>query len=328
MKLIPKLLLLMLSAIFVCQEGNSRDKRIKHFIFYGRDRDNIRSDGSLLIPNVAGAQITYAWRLLEPGKDNYDFSQIEEDLKFLQEKGKKLFIQIQDVTFMARPAVPDYLIEDPVYHGGQEKAWVVSDDGTEKWHGGQIARRWDPKVNERFCRLLQKLGEQFDGRIEGINLAETSIDISVKKPPQGFSDETYLSALKTYMRALSTSFKRSVTIMYANFMPGGVAGLKELYKYAQEVKVGMGGPDIKVNRKFQMLNSYPLIRQVADIVPTGVAVQDGDYAIIDERTNKRAGVPEIVNFANEYLKLDYIFWCTEEPYYSKELLPFLKGIKN
>ena len=34
-------------------------------------------------------------------------------------------------------------------------------------------------------------------------------------------------------------------------------------------------------------------------------------------------VAEIFGFANDYLRVDYLFWCTEEPFYSQRLLPFL-----
>ena len=90
----------------------------------------------------------------------------------------------------------------------------------------------------------------------------------------------------------------------------------------------MGGPDIKVYRKAQMDNSYPLIRNSHGIIPTGVAVQDGNYDILNIKTGKKVTVPEILDFAKQYLRLDYIFWCTEEPYYSKEVLPMLRKIKN
>jgi hypothetical protein len=33
-----------------------------------------------------------------------------------------------------------------------------------------------------------------------------------------------------------------------------------------------------------------------------------------------------MDFAENYLKLDYIFWCTEEPYFSHDLIPFLKAV--
>src|SRR6202030_4042922 len=80
---------------------------IKHFIFFSEDRENIHDSAFYSNPGVTGAQITYPWKRLEPQKDQYDFSEIEEDLNFLKTKGKKLFIQIQDVTFdSVKYAVP------------------------------------------------------------------------------------------------------------------------------------------------------------------------------------------------------------------------------
>ena len=31
-----------------------------------------------------------------------------------------------------------------------------------------------------------------------------------------------------------------------------------------------------------------------------------------------------LEFAADYLKVDYIFWSAQEPFYSKQLFPFLK----
>lgn len=39
--------------------------------------------------DVGGVQIVYNWRLLEPGKDNYDFSRIEQDLARVKAAAKK-----------------------------------------------------------------------------------------------------------------------------------------------------------------------------------------------------------------------------------------------
>lgn len=125
------------------------------------------------------------------------------------------------------------------------------------------------------------------------------------------------------MKVTRESFKRSTPLLYANFMISGQKGLKELYDYAEQIHMGMGGPDIKVNKPFQMANSYPLIRAISGKVITGVAVQEGNYDELNVKTNKKVTVPEILNFAQNYLKLDYIFWCTEEPYYTKEVLPLL-----
>lgn len=311
-----KIMLLLISLVF-------NTKPIKHFTYFGRDREKIHDPAFYNNPNITGAQIRYAWRQLEPEKDIYNFSEIEEDLRFLASKGKKLFIQVQDATFLKENhAVPKYLVADTIYHGGEARQCDDNDCY------GYVARRWDPMVAERFFKLLRKLSEQFDGRIEGINLPETSIDISEKQLPQGFSDDVYIAAIKQYMKVTRECFRRSAPILYANFMVKGQEGLKELYDYAEEIHMGMGGPDIKVNKPFQMANSYPLIRALSGKVITGVAVQDGNYDVINVKTNKKVTVPEILDFAQNYLRLDYIFWCTEEPYYTKEVLPLLASLKK
>src|SRR5215213_4108142 len=89
-------------------------KPVHHYVFFGQDREKIRETASLLETKaLEGAQVAYSWRQLEPNKDEYDFSAIREDLAFLTSKGKKLFIQLQDVTFSeARINVPRYLLRE------------------------------------------------------------------------------------------------------------------------------------------------------------------------------------------------------------------------
>jgi len=76
-------------------------------------------------------------------------------------------------------------------------------------------------------------------------------------------------------------------------------------------------------RAGQLGSSYPLIREASDVVPTGVAVQDGNIGDVDRRTGKRMSIAELIDFATTYLKVDYIFWGTEEPYYSAEVVPLI-----
>ena len=35
---------------------------------------------------------------------------------------------------------------------------------------------------------------------------------------------------------------------------------------------------------------------------------------------------ELRAFAADYLGVDYIFWCDEEPYYSRDVLPMLTRV--
>ena len=307
----------------------AQDKKIRHYIFFSRDREAIHDSSFYSNRGVAGAQITYAWKKIEPGENQYDFTAIEEDLVFLQSKGKKLFIQIQDVTFDKNLyAVPKYLLTDTIYHGGANAQYVIDAKGNPV-NAGWVARRWDTAVARRFHLLLKKLAQQFDGRIEGINLPETAVDFPDLPGllPKGFSRKTYVESIKKNMSVLKQYFKKSTPLLYANFMPyDSKEDLHQIYEHAKQIKIGMGGPDIKVYREAQMNNSYPLIRGMAGKVATGVAVQEGNYSVINPRTGKPATLSDILSFAIDYLKLDYIFWCTEEPYYSKKVLPMLLAL--
>lgn len=310
----------------------STAKRVHHYVFFGQDREQLKEANSFLeTPALEGAQIGYSWRQLEQGKENYDFGVIHQDLAFLKSKGKKLWIQFQDVTFSPnRINVPKYLLDDPKYHGGADKQYRTTenaDDDPE--HEGWMARRWDPAVQERMHKLFAALGKEFDGRITGINLAETAggFGRNGKLFPKGFTPDIYREAIITNMKALKRAFPKSIAMVYANFMPGGRVNLEAVYKAARESNIAVGGPDLMPFRPFQLSNSYPLIRESAGKVPTGLAVQDGNYSDVNKETGKRATIAELLKFGTDDLKLDYIFWCTEEPYYSQELIPFMRAAK-
>jgi hypothetical protein len=313
-------------------------KPVHHYVFFGQDREKIRTASTFLETKaLEGAQVSYSWRQLEPQKDTYDFAAVREDLAFLNSKGKRLFIQVQDVTFSAaRVGVPRYLLEEARYNGGADKQYNISDgDEEHAVAGGWAARRWDAAVQERFHKLLFALGREFDGRVEGVNLAETSVTFgqSGRLFPKGFTPEIYRDAIITNMKALKRAFPKSVAMQYANFMPGewrpseDKGYLRAVYEAAKESKVGVGGPDLLPHRRGELKSSYPLIRDAAGVVPTGIAVQDGNYEDVDPETGKRVTAAELLAFATEYLKVDYIFWCTQEPYYSREVIPLLKRLK-
>jgi hypothetical protein len=314
-------------------------KPVKHYVFFGMDREKLREATSFLdSKSFAGAQVAYSWNQLEQGRDGYEFSIIREDLALLAAHNKRLWIQIQDVSFSEqRIFVPRYLLRDPQFNGGAEKQYrykLVDNVETEVTVLGWMARRWDPAVQDRFHKLLFALGKEFDGKIEGINTEETAFDIgeSGKLFPKNFTFEKYRDGIITNMKAFKKAFPRSVVIEYANFMPGewlpdGDKGyLRSVYKAARELGVGVGGPDILPYKPGQMKHSYPLIRESAGVVVTGVAFQDGNYLHVNPKTGKRVTMAEVMDFAENYLKLDYIFWCTEEPYFSHNLIPFLKAV--
>ena len=307
---------------------------LRHYVFFNRDRERITEASFLETRGIEGAQIKYTWKQLEPAKGEYSFDDIRHDLAFLSSKGKKLFIQVQDASFdESIVPLPRYLVTDPAYHGGANRQYAIpEDDESRATPGGWVARRWDPAVRERFHRLLGALGKEFDGKVEGINLPETAVDFGEtgKLFPPGFTRENYRDAVVENMKALKRAFPKSVAMQYANFMPEekdpeGPAYLKSVYRAGAELGVGLGGPDLLPNRPWQMRHSYPLLREVAGRVPTGIAVQDGNYAAVDPKAKRRHTVAELTAWGKEQLGVQYIFWCTEEPFYSGEVIPFLRS---
>jgi hypothetical protein len=312
--------------------GSALADGLRHYVFFNREREKIHEASFLNTKAFAGAQLKYTWRELEPTQDTYDFSAIRKDLAFLTSKGKRLFIQLQDVTFdPAYICIPKYLLNDARFHGGADKQYSIEKGEEQAVPQGWVARRWDKAVQERFHKLLFALGKAFDGKIEGINLAETSVDFGEtgRLFPKDFTPAGYRDAILANMAALKRAFPKSVTMQYANFMPGEWLSeqdrgyLRSVYQRARKLKVGVGGPDLLPYRPGQMKHAYPLLRASQGSIPTGIAVQDGNYEAKNPKTGKPMTIAELVGFARDYLKVDYIFWCTQEPFYSKNLIPFL-----
>src|SRR5205823_2391268 len=106
-------------------------------------------------------------------------------------------------------------------------------------------------------------------------------------------------------------FPKSVTIQYANFMPGewlpgeDKGYLRSVYEKAKALKVGVGGPDLLPFRPGQLHHSYPLIRQSHGSAATAIAVQEGNYAAKNPKTGTAPTVVQLFAFARDELKVGY-----------------------
>jgi hypothetical protein len=308
----------------------------KNFIYFGLERSRISEPGFLETEPIVGAQLKYRWQELEPHRDRYDLRPILQDLAFLEGRGKKLFVQLQDVSFEeAIINVPDYLRSDPAFGGGVARQYSFEDDDeTVPIPEGWVARRWDPAVRGRFVKLLRVLGQELDGRVEGLSLPETSVGFGEtgELHPPGFTYESYFEGVKILMTEARSAFVRSYVILYANFMPGEwLPGndhgyLRGVYEHADGIGVGVGGPDLLPHRRWQQMHSYALIAARSPNTVAGVAVQWGNLEDRDPTTGERVTVDGLYRFAEDRLRLDYIFWGTQEPYYSDEILPYLRNL--
>lgn len=310
---------------------------IKHFVYFARDRGAIYNHTLLPCELFAGAQIMYPWSLLEPSKGVYDFSIIEQDYDYLKSYGKKLFIQLQDKTFNPRfRGVPDYLDADEFDDGIIQK--FTENGAPEGW----MAKRWNKKVQKRFAQLLLALGKAFDGKIEGINLQETAPNIG-EGNDKSFSPVIYAESIKANMLSLKKAFPNSTTMQYANFMPGewlpweDKGYLKSIYEYGNEIGVGLGAPDLMVRRRAQLNHALAIMHENDFEVPLGIAVQDGNYigmtgadfppgtrpseGSLQVKENRNNIVPLLHAFARDFLKVQYMFWVNQEPYFEEDVLP-------
>ena len=293
----------------------------QNFLFMGGG-DLAANTALLSRPDISGAQVVYSWKRLEPTQGKYDFSEIETDLGVADRLGKKLFLQIQDRFFMHEHRnVPRYLLEEPRYGGGL--APQTNQDAERNPDGsGWVAMQWNPAVRERFQALLSALAQQFDGRVHGINLPETSFDIDPGKPPSGFTCDGYFDAEVENIRHARRVFKKSYVVQYVNFWPcswGDERGyFRRFFEIAAREHIGVGGPDIVPNRPGQMKNSYPFLNRYKDKVPlVAMAVQDATLTYINPATQRRFTHAEFIAFARDYLGVDVIFWDISSPWLAR-----------
>ena len=298
---------------------------IRHFAYFARERQAIRDHSFLKVARFEGAQIMYAWRELEPEKGRYDFTIIREDYAYLKAHEKKLFIQFQDATFSPQyKAVPAYLLASE-YDGGT--VTQLDDNGKVE---GWVAKRWNPEVQKRFALLMMALGKEFDGKIEGINLQESAIGVNAKVDAS-FTPEKYVQGLKANMLSLKNAFPKSTTMQYANFMPDewlpfdDKGYLRAIYAYGEQIGVGLGGPDLMYTRKGNLNHTVALMHEFNYKVPIGIAIQDGNYVgttASDEVVAKRKNlVPVLHAFAKDFMKVNYMFWVAQEPYFREDVVP-------
>jgi hypothetical protein len=307
----------------------------RSFIYFGLERERISEEAFLDNEGVVGAQLKYTWRELEPERGRYAFESIERDLAFLESYEKQLFIQIQDVSFDGdRINVPDYLLSDPAYHGGAALQYYLEEDDPKRpVPEGWVARRWDPAVRGRFSMLLDALATSFDGRIAGLNLPETSIGFGLARLwPEGYTPAAYYAGILELMDSAAYAFTHSPVVLYANFMPGEELPdddhgyLKGVYAHAEAIGLGVGGPDLLPNRWFQRQHSLPLIAGRSTGTVAGVAVQWGNLEDRNRETGERVTVDDLYEYARDELRLDFIFWGTQEPFYSRDILPYLASL--
>ncbi len=285
---------------------------VQNFLYLGQD------DMSAALPllarqDVAGAQVVYSWKSLEVAEARYDFTAIEKDLATTNGLHKKLFVQLQDRFFQPDARnLPGYLLHDGGYGGGLVAQ--VDNPGEGKAPAmGWVAQQWNPNLRRRYQELIQKLAERFDGRIFGMNLPESAIDIDFKHDRTGFTCEAYFAAEMENMKWARQMFHKSRVVQYVNFWPcewdDNHRYMSRTFEMAAALGIGLGGPDIVPYKKTQMENSYRFFHQYRNRLPTvAMAVQEPTLTYTNPSTGRKFTRNEFVDFAVDYLGAQIIFW--------------------
>lgn len=333
---------LFLSAASSNQLIKSRPNSVQNFLFIGGDSDKLTQYNKLLTSkDIQGVQIVYTWQQLEPQRGKYDFSAIKNNLRYLNSIDKKLFIQIQD-RFFTKDAryVPKYILTDPQFKGGLTPQ-IDSGGGSKKATQGWVSMQWNAGVRTQFQKLIMALAKEFDGKIYGINLPETAIDINFKDNAHtGFSCDKYFQSTLQNIKVARDAFKHSYVIQYVNFFPCEWDNSKKymsgLFAFALKNDIGLGAPDIvpyvyatnkfkpdqlnKAPYRYQkgianseMHNSYPWFHKYkGQLKLVAMAIQSPDYIYINPKTKQHFTRQEFMDFATNYLGVNIIFWVANK----------------
>jgi len=292
-----------------------------NFLFL--DADDMSDHRDLLArPDIAGGQIIYPWRQLEPRKDQYDFSKLEQDLAVARSLHKKLWISIGDRTFSLRwKGMPDYLTDDAEYQGGIvfQYSYPGTNSDTNKTPNGVVAMQWNPAVRARYQKLLRALAARFDGRIYGIDLGETAMDANLAEGEKGFTCDGYFDAEMENITVARAAFHKTEVAMFANFWPCDWKDSRHYMSraFAQVAArgIGMGGPDIYPFNHAQMVNSYRFLNEYrGKLKLVAMSVQEPDLDFIDTKTGKPFTRDAFNDFARDYLGATIIFWAYTSPW--------------
>ena len=267
-------------------------------------------------PDINGVQALYSWKTWEPEMGQYNFTAIFNDLDTVQSKGKQLWVQLQDRTFsIANVPTPSYM-STPFYNNGSVPQCDGDDCDNKFEASGWVAQQWNQQVRERFQALLQALARSLDGRIFGINFAETSIGV---ENANGFTCQAYFDAELENAKLAANLFHKTYVVQYVNFWPCGYANennyLSESFEFYAKNGVGVGGPDDIPFKKAMEANAYPFMLEYSKKVPiTVVAVQEPDLKAINPNTTQPFTKEEFTTFAKNQLGVTLMFWATSAPW--------------
>ena len=291
-----------------------------YFLIVG-DRDSIPEFNKIKdIPAFVGIKKIYSWKKLEPEKGVYDFSEIENDLAYLQSIGKRLWLQIKETQYFAEyePHIPKYMWKDSRYGCGSP-----SPDGRRFYgsfwrdvHDGHwVVCRGDEEFDERHRALYTALGSRFDREpfIEGITLDETSTGLNPHKV------SIIYNAFKELSLATKRAFPNKVVSQMINFAP---FDLNDFGEFLRSNGIATTGPDVIPTRAESSLKTaYAVHKKNHWDTPNSIDIQWSNW---DRYTKQPYTSKQLLDFAIERINPWYLFWAQNPDYLDSQTIPTVR----
>lgn len=273
-------------------------------------------------PALRGMQIRFLWAEIETSKDVYDFSKIDAYLNKVALMGKRLVIQVQTKSFNPDwKLVPDYL-KDPIYEGGVFQFQTYNENTIR----GENIKLWNVNVRNRLVELMRVLGERYNSHkyFEAIGFIESAFGVPVepvtKEEVNRFYDNMIFVNKKT--RAF---FPNTMSMQELNYPR---EYLKKITDELVNMGAGLSSPDIFLDELDLFISNQPnnpdglysYYPKLSGLIPLAPTIMQSNYeGTTKEASAREPAIDELLIFARDNLKANYIFWTRAPNYYPKVL---------
>ena len=281
-------------------------------------------------PALRGIQVRFLWADIEKTEGVYDFKVIDQLLAGLSSRGKRLVLQVQTKSFNPDwKLVPDYL-KTAKYEGGQ---FPFSTWGS-KVHKGHNIKLWNPGVRDRLIALFRALGKRYNSHpyFEGIGMIESALGQPISPLTNAQQDGFYTNMLTVHER-MRVQFPNTMTIQEMNY-PRDILE-KSVAKFKQ-LGTALGCPDVAPQEpgllfegsKYSPQGVYQHYRELSGIIPLAPTVEIINYENTRvDGTGHKPTISELLTFARDQLKANYIFWIRSPEHY-RQVLETLNFTQN
>lgn len=225
-----------------------------------------------------GMQERVNWKYLEPSEGVYDFSFIHTRLTQLQLSGadvRKLCILLAQRTFTNNHCVPDYMLIDPIYEGGDIIHSGVGNGYMIKWQNPYVVEKFRLMVNAMAASLnTEGLALRDNPQLAMLAISETAAGSAAINHP------VHYAGLGQAQAHLVQAFPQTLVRQITNY-PGPY--LDTIFtNIAASGITAVGGPDSFDNEPGLESNQgypgiYPRLRTNKDNYVIAMEVQGKNY---------------------------------------------------